>query len=430
MSLKQQTSFHLAAIGLFCVTSQSHSGEIAPALGKGIVAPLSEVPVATADSFSDFWTDAKLTGDFRLRYEYGEQSPRDTSHAGTLRSRIGVMTGTYGGLSAFAEYEGTLAADRESYQAASIHGLGLNKTIIADPESHELNRAWLQWANDSTAIKAGRQRIILNNARYIGNIGWRQNEQTFDAVTLKHSIGDIQFTYGSLFQTLRIFGSEDPALAGQEDFDGTSHLAHITYSGIEGTKIGAFAYLLDLENGAGAANSNNSYGVYLDTSYALASDLKASLYAEYGFQTDGFDSPLDYQASYAHIKTGISKSKHSFGVGFEYLGSDNGVGYKFPLGTNHAFNGFADKFLGTPSDGLQDVYVYGGTSLPGGIALKVFYHVFGDAGGSFDYGQEVDAVLVKKLSDNLTVLGKAAYYSADEFATDTTRFSIEVGYKF
>lgn len=391
----------------------------------------TESSIPAPASFADLWTNAKLTGDFRLRYEYGDQDGLKASHAGTLRSRIGVMTGSYAGFSAFAEYEGTLVADKNSYQAASVHGTGQGKTIIADPESNELNRAWLQWTGGGTTIKAGRQRIILNNARYIGNIGWRQNGQTFDAVTLKQSIGDFDFTYGSIFQTLRIFGSEKPANPGQTDFDGgTSHLGHITYGGMEGMKLGAFAYLLDLANDAGSANSNNSYGLYLNGFTALGSGLKLTYYAEYGYQTDAFDSPLDYQASYFHFKSALVKDKNSFGVGFESLGSDNGVGYKFPLGTNHAFNGFADKFLGTPADGLQDLYVFGGTALPGGLALKVFYHWFGSDEGSLEYGQEIDAVLVKKLSDNLTVVAKGAYYMADDFASDTTRASIELGYKF
>jgi len=378
---------------------------------------------------SDFWTKAKITADLRVRYEYGDQHPLETSYAGTARARLGILTGEYAGLQGFAEYEGTLAVDRDSYRAASVHGPS-GKTVIADPESHELNRAWLSWTGGDTKIKAGRQRIILNNARYIGNVGFRQNEQTYDAVRLDQKFGDFKFTYAYFWQTLRIFGSDAPAAAGQTDFDGSSHIAHATYSGLPNATVGAFAYFLDLDNAASSANSNNSFGAYIDGFVPISDGTKVTYYGEYGYQTEGHDSPLDYNANYFHVKGGAVVDKVSFGVGYESLGSDNGVGYKFPLGTNHAFNGFADNFLGTPADGLQDLYLYAGAKLPADFGVKLLYHWFGSDGGSLEYGQEVDLVITKKINDELSALGKFAYYAADDYATDTTRFSVELDYKF
>ena len=55
--------------------------------------------------------------------------------------------------------------------------------VVADPESYEINR--LQLTNTSiidTTITLGRQRIVLDDHRFVGNVGWRQNEQTFDAL--------------------------------------------------------------------------------------------------------------------------------------------------------------------------------------------------------------------------------------------------------
>ncbi len=395
--------------------------------GSGSEAPLPVAPEPAA--LSDFWTKAKITADLRVRYEYGEQEPLLTSHAGTMRARLGLLTGEYAGFQGFAEYEGTLAADRGSYRAGSISGPP-NRTVIADPESHELNRAWLSWTGGDTKIKAGRQRIILNNARYIGNVGWRQNEQTYDAVRVDQKLGELELTYAYIWQTLRIFGSETPALAGQDDFDGSSHIVHAAYAGLPNAKIGAYAYFLELDNAAGSANSNNSFGAYIDGSIPVADGAKLTYYGEYGFQTEGAGSPLDYSANYFHVKGGAAIDTFTFGVGYEQLGSDNGVGYQFPLGTNHAFNGFADKFLATPAGGLADLYIYGGASLPAGFGAKVAYHWFGSDGGSLEYGQEIDFVLTKKINDNLTALGKFAYYAADDFATDTTRFSVELNYKF
>ncbi len=49
----------------------------------------------------------------------------------------------------------------------------------------------------------------------------------------------------------------------------------------------------------------------------------------------------------------------TLGVGYELLGSDDGVAaFQTPLATLHKFNGFADQFLVTPAGGLQDIYFY------------------------------------------------------------------------
>jgi hypothetical protein len=405
------------SLSLICITD---AGELPPK------EPLADAQVEPG--LSDFWTKAKVTADLRLRYEYGDQYPLETSHAGTLRARLGILSGKVAGFQAFAEYEGTLAADRNSYRAASVHG-PTDKTIIADPESHELNRAWLSWEGGDTFVKGGRQRIILNNARYVGNVGWRQNEQTFDALRLDQKFGDFAFTYGYIWRANRIFGSGDSAEV-HDDFTGSSHIAHLTYAAVPNAKLGAFAYFLDLDNPAGSANSNNSYGTYIDGAVPVSDLLKLTYYGEYGIQTEGQNSPLDYTAHYYHLKGGVASDKYSAGAGFESLGSDNGVGYQFPLGTNHAFNGFADKFLTTPDDGLQDLYLYAGAKLPAGFGAKLLYHWFGSEGGSLEYGQEIDLVLTKKLTDELSALGKVAYYSADEYATDTTRFSLELNFKY
>ena len=371
------------------------------------------------------------TADIRARYEYGDTGGRNTSHAGTIRSRLGLLTRAINGFQAFAEYEGTLTADRNSYQAASVHGLGQNKTIIADPESHELNQLWISYNGiEDLAIKVGRQRIILDNARYIGNVGWRQNEQTFDAVSLAITpTEDLTFWYGYINKVNRIFGSERAALAAHDDFEGHSHLFNAAYTGSPLGKITAYAYLLDLHNDAGDANSNQSFGATLSGDLPIES---LTYFLEYGYQTDAFDNPVNYGTHYAHAKLSAPLCENiSLDVGYEFLGSDNSVGYNFPLGTNHAFNGFADQFLATPANGLQDIYAAAGMKLPCNLKGKVFYHKFYNDDGNTDYGNEADLVLSRDLGNGFSVLGKYAYYWAkDAPFTDTNRFSIELNYKF
>ncbi len=397
-----------------------------------LLPPEETLPPNSSDefSFSDLWTP---TLDLRLRLEYGDQDPLEESHAETLRARVGAKLNEWNGFTGLIELEGTIAADNGSYRAASVDGPP-DHTVIADPESVEMNQLWLGYTAWETTLKIGRQRIIRDNARFVGNVGWRQNEQTFDAVDLSTEIiPDTTLSYTYVNRVNRIFGSQSKAAAGQNDFDGDSHFFNGAYTGIPNTKIAAYAYLLDLENKAGHAQSNNTFGLSLSGTYPLTETIKVKFLAEYAHQTDAFDSPLDYEADYYHVFVGGIFEKVDFGVGFESLGTDDGVPFRTPLATLHAFNGFADKFLGTPPGGLQDFYVSGGVKLPAGFALKLAYHHFfadDDSFGADSYGDEIDLVLVKKITDDITFLTKFAYYDADEFATDTTRFSTELNFKF
>lgn len=369
------------------------------------------------------------TLDTRIRYEYGKQEGLEDSNAGTVRNRAGILTREISGFQAFAEYEGTLAVDRNSYRAASVHGPA-TKTIIADPESHELNQAWVTYhtPDKEWALKAGRQAIDLGNQRYIGSVSWRQNQQTMDAAAVTWApTKDLEVYYGYLWQANRIFGS-DVIFAPQTDFKGQSHLFNATYKGLPFGKLTTYVYSLDLHNVAGDTNSNTSFGAILT---GPLGDSGITYYTELAHQVDSYENPADYSATYAHatLSKDLCEGLNAT-AGAEYLGSDNGIGYNFPLGTNHKFNGFADRFLATPAGGLTDLYLTLSTPLPCGVKLAGSYHYFEDDGFDVGLGQEVDLVASKDLGKGVSVLAKAARFWGQSGQPDTTRVSLELDYKF
>ena len=84
-------------------------------------------------------------------------------------------------------------------------------------------------------------------------------------------------------------------------------------------------------------------------------------------------------------------------------------------------------------DGLSDIYVgYTQPGLPGGIVAKGFLHYFSDDSLDQTYGYEADLVLVKKFSECLTGIAKAAYFIADDGSgyPDIKQFSMELNYTF
>ncbi len=370
----------------------------------------------------------KPTIDSRLRYEFGEVDGLDGAYAATLRSRIGLITRDLAGFQLFGEYEGTLAADRSGYNAATIHGPA-NRTIIADPESHELNQLWGSYADPGGlfSLKVGRQGINLGNQRFVGTVGWRQNMQTYDAASFVLTPAEaIELSYAYVAQVNRIFGSDIEA-APLTDFTGDSHLINATLKTLPLGSLNVYAYLLDLHNAAGDANSNNTFGASLSGDVF---DTPLSYHAEYAHQTDAYDSPLAYSANYVHgslsmpILDGVKAA-----AGVEYLGSNNDVGFKTPLATLHKFNGFADVFLNTPAGGLTDAYASIGTKLPFDLATTVFYHQFWDDDFGTSIGNEVDWVVTKDLGRGVTLLAKGAYFDGASGA-DATRASIELSFNY
>jgi hypothetical protein len=132
-------------------------------------------------------------------------------------------------------------------------------------------------------------------------------------------------------------------------------------------------------------------------------------------QSDYGNNAQNYSTSYWLLEAGPVWKSFGFSLGHERLGSDNNVGFKTPLATLHAHNGWADLFLATPASGLSDTYVKANATLPQAVSLLAFYHWFESDRGSVDFGQELDVQLSRKFGKNLTATAKFA-----DFRRDTT----------
>lgn len=380
-------------------------------------------------SLNDALKNGSIMLDTRFRYETGDQDGREKSDVFSTRLRLGYETGIFFGMKALAEFEGTHALNGEDeYNPFPQAG----KTVIADPENAELNRLQLAWSGANSKVALGRQRIILDNSRWIGNIGWRQNEQTFDGISLSNqSMEDITFYYAWIDQVNRIFGQNAPAGA-MKRFHSNIHLLNIAYDALKIGKITAYNYYLDLENSA--ANSSNSWGISLSGKKPLGAESAYTLayYWEFAMQSDLADNPADYDAAYYHINAMLSRKSLGFGLGYEVLESDNGANVRMPLSTAHKFNGFADLFLTTPADGLEDFYIVGKYAFPKNIMMTASYHDYESNVGNVDYGDEWNMVVNYKSKANWSALAKYADYSPGDPGTKpaTERFSVQLDYKF
>ena len=104
--------------------------------------------------------------------------------------------------------------------------------------------------------------------------------------------------------------------------------------------------------------------------------------------------------------------------------------FRTPLATLHGKNGWADVFLTTPSGGLQDAYIFTGTTLPCGINAKTFFHWFCAEESGGDYGEEFDVVLSKSINKNLSVLAKYASFNGNGSYVNRSKFWLQTELKF
>ncbi|MBE2214866.1 MAG: alginate export family protein [Opitutaceae bacterium] len=379
---------------------------------------------ASEGAFVDALKSGKLSLNLRARWENADQSNLEPSDAVTLRTRLGYTTGAFHGFKLSAEFEDISALDADSYNQSGLNPGGAGKTVIADPETTEVNQVWLGTTLDKTDVKVGRQRLVLDNQRFVGDVAWRQNMQTFDAVGITDKTVDkLTLNYAYLWQINRVFGHEHP----QGTWDSDSHLINASTTGIPGGTLAGYIYLLDFENSA--ANSCATYGISFAGTREMGEDFNLAYRAEYATQSDYGSSTFSYRNDYLLGEFGAGTDMVTGLLGYEVLGTDNNVGFKTPLATLHAFNGWADVFLNTPNAGLEDLYLKANATLPRGWTVTALYHQFETDLGD-DLGDEWDLLVSWKINKQFTTLAKAASFNSDSTLPDVTKFWVQVDFVF
>lgn len=393
-----------------------------------------------ADTLTDALTGGKASANLQYRYEdvSNGAATKNTATAHTVRLRLGYETATFNGFGAMVEAESVKDLGNKKYDSKATGQTGVagvnNYAVIADPEATEINQAYLSYSGmANTTVKFGRQRIILDNARFVGNVGWRQNEQTFDAFTLVNkSLPNTTITAGYITNVNRVFSDSAAAdngaipTAATSPFSGNhrmqSTILNANYKGWSFAEVVGYAYLLDYDVAtAFTANSSDTYGLRLNGSTAMGGN-KLLYTAEFAEQRSAHGNATNYKTSYTLLEAGVDMTNIAvFKLGYEVLGSDTGAAntqFKTPLATLHAFNGWADMFLTTPTQGLKDAYITAGTKLAG-INLAANYHEYRTdvaiaAANINDLGSEWGLMAAYGFGKNYTIGLKYADYQAGD----------------
>lgn len=398
--------------------------------------------------------DGAVKIDTRYRYENVNQdnvintvngqplvAQPQTANANTIRTRVGVLSPSYQGVQGYVEYEGTHVLQSDYNNGRNNKP---NYSTVADPDWNELNQLWISYSGvPDTVIKGGRQRIKFDDDRFIGNVGWRQLETTFDSVLVTNkSVKDLTVNVGYI-------GHVSSFTATNEDI--RAPILNVNYNmGAYGNLIG-YGYWLgytqpDTTGRTGQnSKSNQTYGIRVinpeKPSKKFLEHYSPLYTAEWSIQQDYINSPIDYTANRYNVMGGLRAYDHyDFMAGMEQL-NGHGVNQVFvtPLGTNHAFQGWADLFLVTPKDGIRDVYgsIVGRFMENDSLAVTGTYHAFSDDTGNINYGKEWDFQAEKKFGKHYSMLAKYAYFDNaqgktgfNSGATDTQRIWVQGNVNF
>lgn len=261
--------------------------------------------------------------------------------------------------SKWSEHFGTLVqvdAVASLWQDDHSDGARLNgQPQIFDVPGVDLNQLLLSYRGRAWRMQVGRQRIELDDQRFVGGNGFWQNEQSFDALYFERRLFSAsRLHYAYVANANRIFGEdadgpEHPALL-LGDHKHHSHLVHFELNEWDATRLELYAYWID--NLDLPASSNRTFGgkfrqksilgpVKYEVVVALAGQTRPELAGD----------PVPW---YGLLESSVVHGPWRGVVRYEVIGEDQQVAFVTPLTSAHDFHGWADIFSLPPASGLQD----------------------------------------------------------------------------
>ena len=405
------------------------------------VALLMAAPAAySADSIADAIAGGKTSANLQYRYESVETPTNGVGQAkaSTLRLRLGYETAEYQGIGAMVQATHVAANHQYNNQTNGTNqSTWLNK--VPDPALTTLTQSYLSYSGvPDSKIKVGRQVIRYDNDRWVGNVDWRQNWQSFDATSIENkSLADTTIRAAYVTNVNRPTG--DTGIGSTGALNGNTHmkstLLNINNNSLGFANLVGYNYRLDYSTGSNGAPSwntssataGNNFGSTQTTGAKIQGDstavgTKFSWKGEYANQKGIKTNAASFSANYTLLEASADMSLAKTTLGYEVLGSNKGYSVQTPLATLFAMNGWANIFTTTPTNGLQDLYGKV-RSTAYGITYGADYHTFQADNGGTKYGRELDLIAEKQIDKTYAVGTRAARFKADSQASSPSTVS-------
>ena len=282
--------------------------------------------------------------------------------------------------------------------------------LLPDPAHTGLNQAHVEFTGiEGFRVRAGRQRVRMDNLRWISDNDFRQIPQLFDGAEVANtSLADTELLAGHYTRVRDTSGEVDKLKLS---------ILHAAYSGFRGHSLAAYAYFHDQPaNGAftGFANSSyKAYGVRAEGAFG-AGPVEFPYTAEVARQKPYAGGNALIDVRYWRLGGGATWKEVTLRYDEELRGSNNGrYGLQMPLTDFYSFNGWTLHFFNVPFQGLHDRWV----TLRAGIPIEplklVFYgesHRFRSDFRDLDFGKETDVGLSWSLPGGVVVRAQHAAY--------------------
>ena len=419
------------------------------------------VSAQAADDGFNIFSDVKFKGELRPRYQFTDDKAKadagtDAGSSITNRTNLNFSAKLFEVSGLNGTMELNAVNDFGSQQGANQNG--------GEFLGAKISQANIDYTVGGVTGIVGRKTVNIDNQRFIGSVGWKQNFQTFDLVAAAYGTGDFNILAAYVYGVNAIgdlgydYGQNpEPKYAGGVTSGRTnSALVNASYKVMDPVKVTGYAYLL--------GSASNTFGLAVTGKVAMGDSAKLNYRVEGAMQTKAslktFGNPVSANpehpdsllgsAGYVNLDVGANISGFLVGLNYEILGGADvndakTSQFQTPLATKHKFNGWADEFLSTPGTGLADLNVRGGYKFDTAGKLIAVYHVFGAAADGTTasgisagdtYGSEFDIAYSVKLPGvtGVKALVKAAMYMDDDTngvtAGDRTLAWVQLDYKF
>lgn len=296
---------------------------------------------------------------------------------------------------------------------------------LQDVSSMALHQFWGKiHFSDQLHLKVGRQELVYDDHRLLGNVGWVQQARSHDAAVAQFrkngwkvdAGGAFNQTSESLFDTeysLNNYKALSFLWAGKSFGENTRGSVIGVGDGFEALDSADNATYFRYTYGLNVHHTPSPWGLHgtfyhqsgKDRSGTAKNAWMAAARASYDFGTAGIILGVDYiSGNDPNKKTDVNNTFHTL------------------YATNHKFYGLMDYFLNVPGDtrngGLQDIYAKASYNVSDKVKAQLHYHHFSLANAVPDpsapgeltskyLGGELDAVIAHKINAFSTL--KAGY---------------------
>ena len=345
--------------------------------------------------------DVKWIGNLRYRILQDKNSAEGaTSSLSEMRSRFGFSMGFGKTSSSFILQESMVIGKESNYSGVTSRP--------PSPFLYEVSFKIQDFLLENVSCQFGRFELALGNQRIISKNNWNSTGRTFEGFLISENLFN-KFD----FKTFS-FGINEKFNDYHDDRK-DSWLNGIYIASVDKTSYEL--YFIDFTNSE-SANSYTTIGTRVDANLS-----RFNLEGEYALQTSENIS----SSSLLSLNFGFQPKDipyiNNIALGFDYVSGDdssttNLEGFSKFFGARHKFHGFYDyglhkSFMNHSHDGLRELNAKTYLNFLFGSKLLIAVHSFKSGVNDINYGNEIDFIIKRNISDNLSFESGLALYQPE-----------------